>query len=225
MDWKSIKTDLLSMNRLIFCEFSLSKATDWKKPDGIVFERFNPMDMEMLDETLQQMEFESDFTLDDVILRIRKRYFCYVVKREDRIIGYCWWAVGDHHIEYFDGNIELRSDELFCINNYMHRAFRGLGLLNMLKTYAFSELKNCGYNRDIICYYQWNKAATRMNRKMGYSYIGSVTHGYLFTIRYLVNTVTTVRLSFHRDPLLLWKKLLSRRRGHQRSPTDYRCPF
>ena len=207
LNLKNLRRYLFSKNRLIFCEFFLDKIKGWEKPNGIVFERFNTGEMELLDRTLQEMDFKSDFTLDDAIARFQKGYFFYVAKRQSRIIGYCWWAVKNHHIQYFHGSIKLRPNEIYCLNNYIDKAFRGLGLLNMLKAYAFCDLKNYGYTRDIVGYFSWNKAAKRANEKLGYSFIGSVTYGYVFTIRYLLNTVTTNKISFNRVPLSFWKKL------------------
>ena len=210
MEAKKLKQFFFSKTRMIFYEFLLDSLTGRQEtPPGIRFSRFALSDIDLLEKTVAQMEFESMFTLKDVKPRMDAGNILYEARKEGEIIGYFWVDFGECHIHNL-GVLSLASDELYCNNAYIRNDYRGRGLYNLLRVFALRELKNEGYRRAVGCYYSWNHAARRMNKKLGVDLIGTATFGYIAGVRYCLNTVKTNEIAFQEGPSALWRKLLIR---------------
>jgi GNAT superfamily N-acetyltransferase len=186
---------------MIFCERILADIPRPRPAGRFIFTQFSISDMDDLRNALLDVEFEIGFTTDDIPGRLEKGFILYIIKDGERIIGFCWWAVRSYLIPHFGGVIDLRPDELFCFNNYVHRNFRGHGLFNELRLHAYHDLKERGFTRDILCYFDWNKAALRMNEKMGFSPIGEVVFAYIMNNRIVHCSVSPHILHVSPDPL------------------------
>lgn len=199
---------IFSYNKMIFHEFYLKNfKNSWENPYGVSFEQFDIKDLDKLSDTIANMDFASEFTIEDTIERIEKGYFLFVAKHDNRIIGLSWLATNQCPIPYFDAIIHLKPDEFFSMNAYVHKSFRGKSIFNLIRAYAYNTLKQKGYQRALGAYFTWNKASWRMNVKFGTVPIGYIAFGYFFTFRYLINRVASAKVTTHTGPLCAWKKI------------------
>ncbi len=212
VDIKSLKEYTFSYNKMIFHEFLFKNLkVGCKNSDNIRFEQFDLDDIDVLSDEIDRMDFISEFTIPDTLERLKKGYFLFVAKRDRRIIGFLWLATGSYLIPYFDSTVYLEPNEVYSINGYVNKSFRGKNILNMIKAYAYDNLKKRGYYRAIGSYYTWNKASHRMNIKFGSVPLGYLIFGYVLSVRYLIGKVPSTKIITHSGPLYAWKKFLSQK--------------
>ena len=197
---------VFSKHREVFIEFLLGEDKSWENQHGVIFEEFHPRDLPLLEDALKQRDFVSSFTIDEAIKQLQGRFLLFVAKQQNRIVGYDWYALDRHYIEFLDAALKLSPKEVYGTFSYFHRDFRGMGLLNGLHAYANFDLKRKGFTRVLGAYSPLNPSAERAFQKFGYRVIGDVTHGYVFTIRYFFNRIPKEKLTFEPDPFALWKR-------------------
>jgi len=199
---------LYSTNKLIFCKLDIATHETVSSPDdGLVFRKYFPADYRKLKKALDSVDFQLDFTLEDVREKTGSGALLYLTLFDDEIIGYCWWSFGVIYLPYCGWSIFLNDDESYCHNNYVSKDFRGLNILNRMRSNAFLFLLENGISVDWLCYYSWNKAAARATEKFGYKKVCSVYYGYLLTIKYVVIFGESSNLKFEINFFDLWLKL------------------
>jgi hypothetical protein len=204
-----IKPFFYSQGKYVFWEYYLKDHNrDWKNPFGIYFERFNENDYEILEKTFKEMDAkERLFDLDETKRRIQNNHKFYVAKKNNDIIGSFWVIINHFRISFFNGTIYLKDNEGLSLNANIMKAYRGNGIYNRIKAYAFDDLKKAGYERMIGFYWHRNKAAIRMNERFGSQIIGEVKHYNLLTLIFRYHNLLIDKLVFHDGPLLYWKLL------------------
>ena len=170
---KKLRRFLYSKNKFIFYEVHLNNLKrDWKPSGEIYFEHYKSADARLLENIIKRTDVPAGFTIEEVDQRITDGHRFYVAKKNGGIIGYVWYAVNEYYSQFFNGTIYLKPDEVFALNAYVQKEFRGLGVLNCLRAYAYDELKKSGYERVMTYINSANRAAERMHTKFGSVPIG-----------------------------------------------------
>ena len=204
-----LKPFIFSKGKYVFWEYYLKDLQrGWENPHGVTFERFNEADLQSLEKTLQKMNAkELFFDLDDVKKRLEDGHRFYVAKKDGDIIGFFWIATRFIRVPFFDATIYLNDKECLSLNALIMYDYRGRGIFNRLKAYAFHDLKNEGFQRVIGFYWHRNRASIRMNERFGTHLIGEVKHITLLSLAFRRQTFSSNKIVFHGGPLLYWKRL------------------
>ena len=196
---------------MIFYELSLDRLhRNWDNFYGVHFERFMNDDIGLLSSALTDMDFQSEFTINEATERLKRGYLLYVAKKRRKIIGFIWLAVNDHLLPYFNGTLYLHPAQVYGFNGYMHKDLRGLGIYNKLRSYAYRDVQKMSYKSAVGLIYAWNKAAIRAEIRLGFVPIGYISFGYCASIRFFFNSVKKNKITLHDEPLILWRKLYKR---------------
>lgn len=204
-----IKPFLFSKTEFIFHEFYLKNLSKgWENPYLVTFERYNEKDHKELEKVLKDIGTEDRFfDIEEVRSRLDEGHRFYVAKKTDDIIGFFWIAINSFTSPYFHGTIFLEKDEALTCNAVIKKEFRGKGILNMLKAYAFSDLKKNGYKRVVGFYVSKNRASKRMNEKFGSIIIGKVYFYIIMTFAFRYHDLLNDKIMFHDNKLLFWRRL------------------
>lgn len=211
MNFKSLKKYLFSKYKRVFVDFIIEENLKLNKHVDFIFEKFHEKDMNLLKTSLLERDFISDFSINDVANRLNKGFFLYVVKKENRIIGYEWCAINKFYINYLGAHIILKKHEAYSIFHYIQQDFRGLGLANSLHLFSYNDLKRYGYDRVIGDYSPSNQTTIKAISKFKWNIIGDVTHGYIGTLNFLVNRVPKDKLTLDYTPFVFWKKFYNKK--------------
>lgn len=198
---------LLSQYKLLFVKYYLVGSVDYLFNKKFIFEKFDCKDIDLMEACLNQMDFQGEFTISEMLKRISKGHFLYVIKDKKDIVGYLWVASKLFKIPYFSATIILKNDEILTYNVYININYRGQNLFNQIKAYALQDFYKKGYKKEIGYYFSWNKASSKANLKFGSIPIGSVRFGYFLFFKYLKNSVEGSVFINHENCFVLWHKL------------------
>lgn len=204
-----IKPYLYSREVYVFHDFLLGNLDrGWDNPHGIVFEKFNETDFDKLEKTLNDVESRLRlFSLEDVKIRLCQGHMLYVAKSGEDIIGYLWIARNSFSFSFFNGTFYLNENEALTFNALIKKEYRGKGIFNRLKAFAFNDLKTMGYERVVGFYWYGNSASVRMNERFGSRIIGSVKFYNAASLSFRWHNLAQDKLVFHDGIFIYWKKL------------------
>ncbi|NNG00360.1 MAG: GNAT family N-acetyltransferase [Desulfobacteraceae bacterium] len=205
-----LKPYLFSRGEYIFHDFLLKDhKRGWENPHGITFERFKSADYKCLENTLSDIDhWERLFTVEEVRARIDDGHRFYVAKKNDDIIGYFWLAVNSIGISFFNGTIHLKPGEALSFNALIKKEYRGKGIFNRLKAFAFNDLIQNGFHRVVGFYWHKNQASIRMNERFGSRIIGKVKYYHLLSLAFRWHNLAVDKIDFDGGVLIFWKKLI-----------------
>lgn len=205
---KQIADYVCSYNKIIVHEYNFEHCKlNCENSFGVSFELFHMNDLVLLENTLNKMEFLSEFSTDQVLDRVNSGNYLYIAKHKGEIIGFIWFAVKNGWIPSFHGEMELKPHEVYEYNGYVHRGYRGKNILNMIKAHAFRDLLSMGYRSSIGVVFVWNRSSLRIHEKIGSVTTGSISFGYVLGLRFLKSTVKHNKIVSHLGPFYLWGKL------------------
>ena len=196
-----------SVNKLIFHRYDISFLQRSVLEDQFRIESLSQNDLDQLERLLKIQDVKSEFDRLGAEDRLNKGYLCYAAFLQNEVIGYFWLAISKLYISYFDATLHMKPYQVCGLNAYVHPEYRGLGLFNMIKKYALTELKEDQYKEYIGYYFSWNTASMRSNIKFGSQEIGYVIFGYLLTFRFRTQFLDGINLEYHNDFLIAHKKL------------------
>jgi GNAT superfamily N-acetyltransferase len=204
-----LKPFLFYRGKYLFWEYDLENLhRGWENPHGVTFSRFGEKDYPPLENALRRIEpRELFFNLQDVRERLRAGHVLYLAKKNDDIIGFFWSARNFIDVPFFHGTFYLNEKECLSLNAVVVKEWRGKGIFNRLKAYAYHDSKNQGYRRVIGFCWHRNQAAIRMNQRFGNQLFGAVHTRNFLSLYFRRQTFSTNRIVFHGGPLLYWKLL------------------
>lgn len=212
---KKIKHLIFNKGKYVFWEYYLKDLNrGWQNPYGYSFDRFHEKDYKVLDKTFKKMEDkEKFFDLHETQKRLQNNHLLYVAKNKEDIIGFVWVVKNYFDVTFFNGTIYLNDDEGLLLNANIMKEYRGKGIYNRLKAYAFDDLKKEGLKRTIGFYWHRNIPAIRMNERFGCQIIGEVKCINFLTLIFRYPTFYTNKIVFHDGPLKYWKSLYRKARN------------
>lgn len=214
MKWlKYYRQFLFSKKCIVFHQYDFEDLQFIEEDSsGIYFSHFSDEDVNALSIAIEKMEFPAEFDLNETFERLKRGYKFYLAKSDNRIIGYVWVTIDNYLIPYCNAAITLGKTHCYTINGYVNNKYRGIGLFNRLKAYAFQDLKKNGYKKAIGSYFSWNKASEKMNQKFGSKIIGKIEYGYIGGLNYysVSKELEFLNIEFKEATLSFWKRLISR---------------
>jgi GNAT superfamily N-acetyltransferase len=200
---------IYSKSEYVFIEFDLQDLRgDWKNPYAITLSRYNEKDLEILDETLKQIEKqERPFDISEVKHRLTIGHILFIAKKDDKIIGFFWLGTNYIEVPYFHATIHLTAEELIDYNSFILKEYRGRRINSVLKAYAFQNLKKNGYKRVYGYINDKNRGSLRANEYFGFRTIGKITDIIILTLEFRYHNLSTDKIIFHGGVFRLWKGL------------------
>lgn len=211
LTFKTLREAIFGSFKLIFYEFPLDKSNHgWENPHQVYSERYRHEDAYLLEEVIENMDIDAQFTMKEVDERIKDGHIFYVAKQNGKIIGYCWYLINIVKIPEFDITLHMKPDEVCSVNSYIQPEHRGKGIRNYMRAYEYNELIKKGYRCSLTFVNENNKASLRMHQKWGSVKIGVAKRFNILTLTFHYADIKTNQIIFHSGPFALWKKLYHR---------------
>ena len=218
LTFKNLRSSIFGTFNFIFFEFPLTNLNrGWENPYQVYSERYRNEDAHLLEEVINNMDIDRQFTMEEVDQRLKDGHIFYVAKKSGEIIGYCWYLVNKVNIQEFYATQYLKLDEVCSVNSYIRPEFRGKGIKNYMRAFEYNELEKKGYKRVSSFVFENNKASMRTHQKWGSVQIGIVKLINILTLTYRYTNLPPDTIEFHGDPFILWKRLFHRKKNINRS--------
>jgi SAM-dependent methyltransferase/GNAT superfamily N-acetyltransferase len=128
------------------------------------------------------LEFRSYTGRDEILKRLGRGYFCFLVREQGQIIHNAWLATGRIWIDYLACEFEMACDSLYIFEAYTAPQHRGRSVSSIrfhaLEQYGLKQ----GYRRVIAIVWPENPPVYRSFEKAGYSIVGRA--GYVGASRF-----------------------------------------
>ena len=200
------------MKRMVFYEYPIRDIPiEVDSPSDLQYKELTNNEYGQLEELLKvqnktETVFQPIFNLADAIERIKSGEHCFICKKDNMIIGYVWYATEKKYILEINATIHLKKTWIYGYNAYVRQEFRGKNIADYLFLKSVKVLEKKGYTRMIVFRMNWNKSVERAMMKVGFSPIGYVKVGYLFTFRYLINRCKRLLLMDESNPFEFHQK-------------------
>lgn len=201
---------LFSYNKMVFLRCELKNiSNNFESDSGITFEHVSDVDRGYVDAIIK-IGYPARITEGEIRERLKRGDHLYFARYEGQPISYQWVALNKYYIPYLDGEIYLDKNEIYGYGSAVQESFRGKGIFNQLRKFAYGELQKQGYEYGITSYMSWNESVERANKKFGYQEFGEVIYGYILLFRYFVNKMPKGKIRHLGDFWGKWKKLANR---------------
>lgn len=214
---KRIIRYLFSTTRMVFYEYPYNGQDTWQAPvNGPTYKALGHSDLGKLSELLDvQRETEPVFRPIDIreaADRLERGEVCYACEDGGKIIGYSWFAKGKKYIPEIESTIFLGPKDLYLYNSYILKDHRRRNVVGGNLDAARKDLIPRGFSREITATMGWNKAAGGSLTKLNFRVAGTVTAGYLLTLRYVINTCGDIVVRNETGTFGLYRKMFGRLR-------------
>jgi hypothetical protein len=218
--FKNMAFFMWSRTKMFFYEYNYPESTPMHLPvDGFGFRTLLPADYgKLLESFMAQRSSEKKFfqpiQIENVVERLKRGDICYIGEKHGEIAGYCWFARHSFYINELDLGINLEPTDLYLYNAYVLKPYRRHNITTGNIFAARRDLVPLGFSREIIAIMHWNTPSRQFALKMGFQDAGSITAGYILTLRYTINRCRGLKFSGDTGIFHFYQKLLARIRSY-----------
>ncbi|MHB8108974.1 MAG: GNAT family N-acetyltransferase [Syntrophorhabdaceae bacterium] len=218
--FKNIAFFMCSRTKMFFYEYIYPESTPMQSPaDDFIYRTLLPADYGKLLESLMvqrssEKKFFRPIDIENVVERLKRGDICYIGEKNGEIAGYCWFARHSFYISQISHAINLEPTDLYLYNAYVLKPYRRHNITTGNIFAARRDLVPLGFSREIIATMHWNTPSRQFALKMGFEEAGSITVGYILTLRYTINRCRGLKLSGDTGTFDFYQKLFAKIRSY-----------